>query len=260
MIRAYRSEWLKIRQPAMILGGAGSMIGFAILAIVFTLRQLGSGGRDGRNLTATLVSANDGFAGLIANSTTFIGIVALAVFAIAIGMEYSNGTLRNLLVRQPKRLHLLAGKVLALASFVTVAALLADGAALATATILAPHYGASTSAWFAGDGLWSLLTVAINLVLSTLAWGAFGAVLGVALRSTASAVVIGLIYALPVENLLTAAWSGGKHWLPGQLFNVIAQGGTSAVTYTSAATIVGIYLVIAVAFTAMLFQRRDVAN
>ena len=44
MIRAFWSEWLKIRRPAMILGGAGAMVGFAVLAIVLTLSQLGRAG------------------------------------------------------------------------------------------------------------------------------------------------------------------------------------------------------------------------
>jgi len=55
MIRAYTSEWLKIRRPATLVGGAGTMIGIAVLAIVLTLRRLGStGGSGGGALTAAL--------------------------------------------------------------------------------------------------------------------------------------------------------------------------------------------------------------
>ncbi len=263
MIRAFRSEWLKIRRPAMILGGAGAMIGFAVLAIVLTLNRLGSvgGGAGGAGgaVVAAQVAASDGFATLMGVSATFIGVIALAVCAVAIGVEYGNGTLRNLLVRQPQRLRLLAGKLLALGSFLALAVALAYGAALATALLLAPGHGISTAAWFTGAGVQSLLATAGNLLLATLVWGAIGAALAMALRSTAIAITGGLAYVLVVENLLTAAWSGGAQWLPGQLIDVIARGGTAAVSYGSALGLVGLYLLVAGAIVGAIFQRRDVA-
>ncbi len=260
MMRAFWSEWLKIRRPAMILGGAGTMIGFAVLAIVLTLNRLGgAAGRPGGELTAAGVAASDGFAALMGVSTTFIGVIALAVCAVAVGVEYANGTLRNLLVRQPHRLRLLAGKLLALGSFIALAATLAYGAALATALLVVPGHGISTAAWFTTAGVQSLLTTAGNLLLATLAWGAIGAGLATVLRSTAVAITGGLAYVLVVENLLTAAWSGGAQWLPGQLIDTIARGGTTTVSYTSALGLVALYLLVAGIIVGTLFQRRDVA-
>jgi len=260
MIRAFRSEWLKIRRPAMILGGAGAMVGFAVLAIVLTLNQLGgAGGGPGGELTAAQVAASDGFAALMGVSATFIGVIALAVCAVAVGMEYANGTLRNLLVRQPGRPRLLTGTLLALGSFLALAVALSYGAALATALLLVPGHGISTAAWFSGAGIQSLLAAAGNLLLATLAWGAIGAVLAIVLRSTAVAIAGGLAYALVVENLLTATWSGGAQWLPGQLIDAIARGGTAAVSYGSALGLVGLYLLVAGVIVGAFFQRRDVA-
>ena len=46
LTRAFKSEWLKLRRPGMILGGLGAMIGFSILAIVLNLTRLDSD--DGR--------------------------------------------------------------------------------------------------------------------------------------------------------------------------------------------------------------------
>ncbi len=261
MIRAYRSEWLKIRRPAMMLGGAGAMIGFAVLAVVLTLSRLGSvGGGPGEGVTAARVAASTGFATLMGASATFIGVVALAVCAVAVGMEYANGTLRNLLVRQPRRLRLLAGKLLALGSFLALAVALAAGAALAAALLLTPGHGISTAAWFTTAGVRSLFTTAGDLLLATLAWGAIGAGLAAVLRSTAVAIAGGLAYALVVENLLSATWSGGKQWLPGQLIDAIARGGGPSVSYASALGLVGLYLLVAGVIVGALFQRRDVAS
>ncbi len=260
MIRAFRSEWLKIRRPAMILGGAGAMVGFAVLAIVLTLNRLGgAGGGPAGELTAARVAAGDGFATLMRVSATFIGVIALAVCAVAVGMEYANGTLRNLLVRQPGRPRLLAGTLLALGSFLALAVALAFGAALATALLLVPSHGISTAAWSTTAGVQSLLATAGNLLLATLAWGAIGAGLAIVLRSTAVAITGGLAYTLVVENLLVAAWSGGAQWLPGQLLDAIARGGTTAVSYVSALGLVGLYLLVAGVVVGALFQRRDVA-
>ncbi len=260
MMRVFKSEWLKIRRPAMILGGAGTMIGFAVLAIVLTLNRLSStgGGLEGA-LGAARVAASDGFAALMGATTTFIGIVALAICAVSVGMEYANGTLRNLLVRQPRRLFLLVGKLLALGSFIALAVVLAYGAALATALVLTPSHGISTTAWFSTAGVQSLFATAGNLLLATLAWGAIGAGLALVLRSTAMAIAGGLAYILVVETLLTATWSGGAQWLPGQLIKVIAGGGAPSVSYASALGLVGLYLLVAGVVVSTLFVRRDVA-
>jgi ABC-type transport system involved in multi-copper enzyme maturation permease subunit len=259
MLRAFWSEWLKIRRPGMLLGGAGTMMGFAVLAVALTLNRLGTGSGPARDLTAAMLDASNGFALLIANAVTLFGVVALAVGAVAVGMEYSNGTLRNLLVRQPGRLQLLAGKLVALASFVAIAVVLATGVGLVTALVMAPSYSISTTAWLTGEGVRSMLSTTGNLLLSTVAWGAIGAVLAVVLRSTAIAIAGGLAYILVVESLLSATISGSGQWLPGQLIATIAHGGTSDVSYTSALILVGIYLVAALGLAASLFRSRDVA-
>ncbi len=265
LTRAFKSEWLKLRRPGMILGGLGAMIGFSILAIVLNLTRLnatavpGPGGRVSAGLTAAQVAASTGFATLTSISATFMGVVALAVCAIAIGMEYSNGTLRNLLVREPGRLRLLGGKLLALASFVTLGVVLAYGAALVTALILVPTHDISTAAWFTSDGVQSLLKGAGNLLLATLVWGALGAILALVLRSTAPALSIGLVYILVVEQVILLAWSDGEKWLPGRLISAIAQGGTSVVPYGNALLLVGTFIVAALVAAGAFFRQRDVA-
>jgi ABC-2 type transport system permease protein len=263
MIRAFKSEWLKLRRPGMILGGLGAMIGFSILAIVLNLTRLNSAvaGRPGggAGLTAAQVAASNGFSAIMGISATFIGVVALAICAIVVGMEYSNGTLRNLLVRQPDRLRLLGGKLLALASFLTLGVIVAYGAALVTALILVPTHDISTAAWFTSDGVQSLLKGGGNLLLATLVWGALGAILALVLRSTALALSIGLVYVLVVEQVILLAWSDGDKWLPGRLIAAIAQGGTSAISYGNALLLVGVFVVAGLSAAGALFRQRDVA-
>jgi len=98
------------------------------------------------------------------------------------------------------------------------------------------------------------------MIVSTLAWGAVGAVLAVVLRSTAAAIAGGLAYALVAERLLVSVWPEGQTWLPGQVIDAIARGGTVAITYSSALLLLGLYLVVALAIAGALFWRRDIAG
>lgn len=50
------------------------------------------------------------------------------------------------------------------------------------------------------------------------------------------------------------------HWLPGQLLDTLAQGGTTAVTYGWAGLLLALYGVVAMVAGTTLFARRDVAT
>jgi ABC-2 type transport system permease protein len=263
MTRSFLSEWIKLRRPGMILGGAGTIVGFAILTVVLTLTTASATPTDqgpGAGSTLQQLAAADGLASVLGSAATFIGVVALSVFATSIAGEYSQGTLRNLLVRQPRRVRLLADKLLALASFTTLAVIVAGIAAVATALIVAPTQDISTTAWFTSAGWTALAASLTNLLVATLGWGLLGALLGLVLRAPAAAVGVGLAYALPGELLLTTAWSDGARWLPGQLLDTLAQGGTTAVTYGSAGLLLALYGVVAMVAGTTLFTRRDVAT
>jgi ABC-2 type transport system permease protein len=264
MTRSFLSEWIKLRRPGMILGGAGTIVGFAILTVVLTLTTASTTPTDqgpgGQGLTLEQLATADGLASILASAATFIGVVALSVFAMSIASEYSQGTLRNLLVRQPRRVQLLAGKLLALASFTTLAVIVAGIAAVATALLVAPAQDVSTAAWFTSAG-WTALAAGLgNLLLATLGWGLLGALLALVLRAPAAAVGVGLAWALPGELLVTAAWADGARWLPGQLLDILAQGGTAAVTYGWAGLLLALYAVFALVAGTTLFTRRDVAT
>ena len=259
VIRAFRSEWLKLLRPSLILGGAGTMAGFAVLVVVLRLSRVGGAHiGPGTDLTAPMVAASTGFASLIVFTAPFLGLVALAVCAVAVGTEYGHGTLRNLLVRQPARLHLLTGKLLALGSFVMLAVVVSYGVGLATALLLVPGHSISASAWFTSAGVQSLFSTAGNLLLATLAWAAIGAVLAIVLRSAAAAISVGLGYLLVGETLLSNVWSGGNQWLPRELLVALALGGTAEVAYARALVLIGLYVVVAIGVAAILFRQRDV--
>ena len=99
-----------------------------------------------------------------------------------------------------------------------------------------------------------------NVLLSVIAFGTVGMILGLLLRSPISAISLGVIWLLIVENILIAVKSSLGNWMPGNLMSIIAVGGTTDISYTHAITMVSIYLVASTAIVITLFKRRDVSN
>ncbi len=254
MVRAFRSEWLKVLRRGMLLGSAGSMTALSILGIVLvTLRA-----RSGRGeLTVARISQPDGFSFLMSRTGAMLGVIVLGTVAIAVAQEYTHGTLRSLLVREPRRIQLLAGKLAANLVFVAAGVAVAFVAALVTALALGPSQGIDTSAWL-GSGLGQTLSTGGTLVLAALGYGIFGCLLGVVLRSPAPAVIAGIAWALPVEGLLTSAWSSLGTWLPFNQLDAIISQGNSEIGYGHALAMGSVYAAAACVVAAMLFRRRDV--
>jgi len=254
MIRAFRSELVKLRRRSMLLGAFGATLGFSVLGNILAVYRAG---RE-NGLTVARLSQADGYTAVLQRSEIFLGVVALGIVAIATAQEYSHGTLRNLLVREPRRIRLLAGKTLANLLFVAATVVVGMTVGLIVAELIAPSKGIDTAGWL-GSGLGSTLGSAGNVLLAVTGWGVFGAMLAIVLRSPAPAVVIGFAWALPVENLLTAAWSEVGHWLPGQQLAAIAARGNSVSGYTWALGLGAAFVVTAAVGSATLFARRDVA-
>ncbi len=263
MGRSFRSEWVKLRRRSMLAFGLGGTVFFAAVATFFSfaraVRVLGPGFHGhGFRITVAELSQPYGLVHGIVDASTLIGIVSLALFAGATASEYSQGTLRNLLVRQPGRIRLLAGKFLALMLFALIGILLAFVAAIVIAYAVGPGKGVSTSAWTSSTGLNDTFQALLHVYLMAVGYGILGTALAVVLRSPAVAITIGVAYALPGEAIIDALWSDGNRWLPGQLLSAIAHGGNGSTGYQRSLLWIVLYAVLAVAGTLVLFRRRDV--
>jgi ABC-2 type transport system permease protein len=202
---SYRAEILKLRKwPAMwVLATV-----FLVLAQVFgyLIPYVGyrAGGGSGfaagetpAQLLADLLPAR-----LVPNTLggfpMFAGAIALIIGALAAASEYGWRTLKTILTQRPRRITVLTGKAMAIATGI-----------LGLVIVV-----------FAFDALWSwVIAVAEErpadwptvidlgrgiaagwLILAM--WGLFGAVLGILFRSTSLAIGIGLVWALAIENLI----------------------------------------------------------
>jgi len=261
MIAAFASEWIKLRRRGMAAALA-AVVGLSGLITLLGVTHVAAGGDDGRRSFITLaqLSSASGFAWVIRHTGGLLSVVALGVFASVFASEFSQGTMRNLLVRQPRRLRLLAGKYLATLTATAGALLAALVVCIPVGILAAGSKNVPTSAWWTGSGLSALAHTEVNLFLACVGYGTIGVLLGMVLRSPVAAIGAGLAWLLPVEGIVSAVITNAGRWLPGQLLDALAQGGTSDIAYRSAALTLLAYGLIAAAVTGVVFTRRDVAS
>lgn len=105
----------------------------------------------------------------------------------------------------------------------------------------------------------SKLGVALgDTAIATCGFAIVGMLLGILVRSSVIAIGAGLALLLPFETILTDAVPGTARWLPGQLLEAIAQGGSTVAPFGPAVLTVSAYLAGAVAVAMLVFVRRDV--
>jgi ABC-2 type transport system permease protein len=213
----------------------------------------------------------DSAPGLVEGLGVALGLIGFVVGAGFLGAEWAAGTLGHLLVWEPRRVRVLAGKATALALGV------AGVGTAVMALYLAALYGAAALRGSL-DGTDAGVVTSVALV------GVRGVVLGVAtalagfalaglLRSTTGALGVGFAYFVAGELALRNISRGAEPWLLStnvgawlerRLTLYIFCGDCSdgqrqvVITDARAATYLGILILAALALTATLFHRRDV--
>jgi ABC-2 type transport system permease protein len=265
MIRTMQAELLKLRRPAILYGAAGAMLGFALLATVLTFATAtdtaGSSPTGGDPLTSTVTQLSQ-VGGLTRGFTIaagFIGLLAFVLFTTSVTSEYGLGTIRVMLLRQPRRARLLAGKLLALLICVAAVLLAAELVSSAVAYALARGRDIPTDDWFSAAGMRHAAGDYVNAVLTAACFGTVGAVLGLLARSTPVALGIGLAWLGPLEHIVQLNWDAAARWFPGLIMDAVARGGTTIATYQRATTMAILYAAIAVLVGTASFLRRDVS-
>jgi len=194
-------------------------------------------------------------------SGRFIGFVALVVFAMSVGQEYRLGTLRSLLVVEPRRLQLLGGKLLALASLLAAAICVGMIAALLVAVLSAGSVPIPTRAWASSAP--DAAAIFVNVWAAAVTWGVIGSLLAVAFRGNAPAIGVGLVYGLLGEPILATVVGqitveGVALWLPSRALATLASGGSADMGFTTVLAVAVGYAVAATVGLAALVRRSDV--
>jgi ABC-type transport system involved in multi-copper enzyme maturation permease subunit len=263
--RAFRSELVKCRRSGMLAGAAIMLVVSAFFAHLTFHRILsGATGEEIDPLTHALPTVL-GLITIVGQARAFILVVALIMVTVNLAAEWSQSTWRNLLVREPRRLRLLSGKMLALILFVlgsmTLTLVASSGLLLADAHL----HGVQTAAWTSPEGLSAWLAFFGNEVLSLFGVCLLGMLIAVLTRSPGTAVGVSLAYVLVPEGIIARVWSEGSRWfpirtfsfLPGSVFPVDV-GPAPPQGYAAALLVALLWMAVFVVGSFVAFRRQDI--
>lgn len=261
--RSFRAELVKLWRPSTLVGmGVLTVLSVLSAVLIVSLADepgtLPGDGPAGFNTTTDQLAAASGVARGFTGGSTFAGLLVFLVFAIMMTLEYSQGTVRTVFVREPRRVGWLIGRLAVLLTLVAVALVAALALSVTAATIVAGIRGIDTSAWWSSDGASALASGYGNVLLSSALFAIAGTVLGLVLRSTALALAVGVAWMFPLEHIVQGTWRDASHVLPGLVFDAVAQGGVPNASYQTALTIGLVYATVVAALGAIVLTRRDV--
>jgi ABC-2 type transport system permease protein len=260
MIAALRAELVKVLRRRILIIAAATTAVFAVgsAAIVLAAAERTGDRPSGRGVTLASLSEAGGGTEVFTTAVSFAGIFLFVVFVGAVAVEFSRGTFRTMLLHQPRRLPLLAGKMAALLALAAGVLAAAEVLTWLAARLIAPSQDVATGTWMSADALGQGLADYGSVLFWVSGYALFGMTLAVVVRSVPVALAIGIAWAGPFEHLLQDAWNPAQRFFPGLLLEAFVAGGTSEVSTARAFLTVAAYVVIAVAIATTIFARRDV--
>lgn len=251
MNRSYRFELVKLGRPGVLVaGGLVAFVGLLATVIAFATPAAGP--------ALFRFAAAGGSTRGFATAGTFIGLLVFVLVVINITSEYGQGTLRNLLVHQPRRRALLAGKLLALLTVAAAALLVTLALSILAAFVAAEVRGVDTASWWSLTGLAKAGGTYLNALLSAALFSVAGTALAVVLRSGGLALAVGVAWLGPVEQLVKQSWAPASRVFPGLIFDTVSRGGLPHAPYWPALVSAAAYAAVALTVAFASFQRRDV--
>jgi ABC-2 type transport system permease protein len=262
MIAAIQAELVKVLRRRVLLITALTTAVFAVGSAAIVLAAAEPAGQrvSGRGLTVASLSDAGGGTEVFTTAVSFAGTFLFVVFVGLVAAEFSRGTFRTMLIHQPRRLRLLAGKMAALLAFAAVVLGAAEVLTWGAAKLLAPTREVATGHWLSIDALGQAVADYGSVLFWISGYALLGMTLAVLVRSVPIALAIGIAWAGPFEHLLQDAWQPAGRFFPGLLLEAFVAGGTSEVSAMRAFLTVAVYATLAAAVAGTVFARRDVTS
>jgi ABC-2 type transport system permease protein len=262
VIAAFRAEFVKLlrRRVLVITALTAAVFSIGSAAIVVASAESGAGRVSGRSVTVASLSGAGGGTEVFTTAVSFAGTFLFVVFVGVVAIEFSRGTFRTMLMYEPRRLRLLAGKIAALLTFAAAVLAAAEVLTWITARLLAPTQDIATGRWTGADAVGQAVADFGSVLFWVSGYALLGTALAVVVRSVPIALAIGIAWAGPFEHLLQDAWDPAGRVFPGLLLEAFVAGGTSEVSATRAFLTVAAYVTIAAALAGTIFARRDVTT
>jgi ABC-2 type transport system permease protein len=260
MIATIRAELVKVLRRRVLVITAITTIVFAVGSAAIVLASAEPAGRrvSGRGVTVASLSEAGGGTEVFTTAVSFAGTLLFVLFVGVVAVEFSRGTFRTMLMHQPRRLRLLAGKLTALLAFAAAVLAATELLTWIAAKLLAPTQDVATAQWVSADALGQAVADYGSVLFWICGYALLATMLAVLVRSVPVALAIGIAWAGPFEHLLQDAWGPAGRFFPGLLLEAFVAGGTSEVSATRAFLTVAVYVLAAAAIAGTVFERRDV--
>jgi ABC-2 type transport system permease protein len=261
MRNAVRAELATLVRRRVLVATGAATTAFAVVTVLATFLSAEATGGPPQGRAATLETLAEPGGGTEAFSlgVSFVGLFVLVAFVTRVAGEFSHGTLRTLLMKEPRRSRLVLGKMVALVAFMAAVLLVAEALTFLASVLIAPGQDVDTADWYSLDGLGAAAGDYAAALAGMSAWALYGMTLALLLRSVAIAVGIGVAWAGPLEHLTAESWQAADRWLPSLQLETLAAGGTSDLPYQRALLLTAIYVAVAVAVGLLALNRRDIS-
>lgn len=260
MTRIIHAELLRlVRRRTVLLVVGGSLL-FAAISTLTVLSSAEATSVPSRGGGATIAALEGGGGGTeaFAVGASFLGFFVFVTFIALIATEFSGGTYRAMVLRDPHRLRVIVGKLAGILLVAAGAVAIAELATFALSLAVAPGQGIATSSWFGLDSIGAGLRDYATVLGGVAGWAIFGTMLAVVFRSAPLALGVGFAWAGPFENIVVDSWSTGFRVFPGQVLASLIRGGTIELGIGRAVLTAVLYSGIAAIVALALVSRRDV--
>lgn len=260
MTRLVKAELQRLlRRRTLLVATAGSVV-FSVVAALAVFSSAGTSPNQASR-GATTVAALEGHGGgteAFATGAAFLGFFVFVTVIALVATEFSGGTFRALVQREPNRLRVVAGKLVGILLVAAGVVALAEVLTFALSLVVAPGQDISTSQWFSLRSLGAAAGDFATVFGGVAGWAVFGTALAVVFRSAPLALGVGFAWAGPFENIVVDSWRAGYRWFPGQVLASLIQGGSAELGLPRAVLTACVYAAVAATAAALLLIRKDV--
>ncbi len=261
MTRIIHAELLRLVRRRPMLATAAAAFVFSLIAtltVFSTARDAGGAPSRRAGTTISALAGTGGGTEAFAVGASFVGFLVFVAIIALIATEFSGGTFRALVLRNPHRLRVIVGKLFGILLVAAGVVALAEAFTFAMSLVVAPGQDVATAEWFSVASLGAGLRDYVTVLGGVTGWAIFGTTLAVIFRSVPLALGVGFAWAGPFENIIVDSWQAGYRWFPGQVLASLIQGGTTELGIGRAVATALVYSAIATAASLVLVSRRDV--
>jgi ABC-2 type transport system permease protein len=262
MRNVVRAELATLTRRRVLVTTGLATAAFAIVTTLATFlsADAGPGPADGRGATLESLAESGGGTEAFSLGIGFFGLLVLVSFIARFAGEFSHGTLRTVLMKEPRRVRVVLGKFLALVAFTAAALLLAEALSFVASAVIAPTQDVDTANWYSADDLRIAAGDYASALAAASAWALYGMTLALLLRSVPIAIGVGVAWAGPAEHITAESWQAADRWLPGLQLEALAGGGATDLSAERALLLTAIYLTVVITAGLHALTRRDIAG